>query len=190
MTVASTSTLSNNSGAENGGAISATGTGGVTLNNPTIANNTADSHGGSIHISGGTNTLNGLTLTANTSTGGTDVRITGGSTTLTGTNNIPGEISITGGTLLAGSSTVNLGEDFHFTGGTFTAGTSTFNFNGGGNQQIYGGAVPTFFNLSDANVTQPLAINNNINVNGTLNVNGAATFSTPRPPRSWAEQVR
>ena len=46
VTVASTSTLSNNSGAENGGAISGSG---VTLNNPTIANNTSDSHGGSIY---------------------------------------------------------------------------------------------------------------------------------------------
>jgi CSLREA domain-containing protein len=179
VTVASTSTLSNNSGAENGGAISATGTGGVTLNNPTIANNTADQQGGSIHISGGTNTLNGISLTNNTSTGGTDVRISGGSTTLTGTLTVPGEFSITGGTVLAGSSTVNLGEDFHFTAGTFTAGTSTFNFNGGGAQQIYGGATPTFNNLSDSNVTQSLAINNNINVNGTLTANGAATVLNP-----------
>jgi hypothetical protein len=123
--------------------------------------------------------LNGISPSANTSTGGTDLRITGGSTTLQGTNNIPGEISITGGTLLGGSSTVNLGEDFHFTAGTFTANTSTFNFNGGGAQQIYGGAVPTFNNLSDANVTQPLAINNNINVNGTLTANGAATVLNP-----------
>lgn len=176
VTVASTSTLSSNSGAENGGAISGSG---VTLNNPTIANNTADSHGGSIFINGGTNVLNGISPSANTSTGGTDIRITGGSTTLTGTLTIPGEISITGGTVLGGSSTVNLGEDFHFTAGTFTAQTSTFNFNGGGNQQIYGGAVPTFNNLSDANVTQPLAINNNINVNGTLTANGAATVLNP-----------
>lgn len=176
VTAASTSTLSNNSGAENGGAISGSG---VTLNNPAIANNTSDSHGGSIHISGGTNVLNGIAPSANTSTGGTDVRITGGSTTLTGTLTIPGEFSITGGTVLGGSSTVNLAEDFHFTAGTFTAGTSTFNFNGGGNQQIYGGAVPTFNNLSDANVTQPLAINNNINVNATLTANGAATVLNP-----------
>jgi hypothetical protein len=176
VTVASTSTLSSNSGAENGGAISGTG---VTLNNPTIANNTSDSHGGSIHITGGTNTLNGISPTNNTSTGGTDVRITGGSTTLTGTLTIPGEFSITGGTVLGGTSTVNLAEDFHFTAGTFTAGTSTFNFNGGGAQQIYGGAVPTFNNLSNANINQPLSINNNINVNGSLSANGAATVLNP-----------
>ena len=39
--------------------------------------------------------------------------------------------------------------------------------------------MPTFNNLSDANVTQPLAINNNINVNGTLTANGGATVLNP-----------
>lgn len=178
VTIANTSTLSGSTGAQNGGGLSING-GTFTITNPTLSNNTADSHGGSIHISGGTGTIDGVTLTNNTSTGGTDVRITGGSVTFANTNNIPGELSITGGTVLGGSSTVNLGEDFHFTAGTFTAGTSTFNFNGSGAQQIYGGAVPTFNNLSDANVTQPLTINNSINVNGTLTANGGATILSP-----------
>ena len=162
--------------AENGGAIHHSA-GTLTITGVPISSNTTDVHGGALSVSGGTVNVNGVTFVANTSTSGTEVRLTGGTTNFIGTVTIPGELSIAGGTLVAGSSTVNLGEDFHFSSGTFTAGTSTFNFNGTAAQQIYGGAVPTFNNLTDANTTQPLNVQNNANANGTLDVNANAVLN-------------
>ncbi len=162
--------------AANGGGIAAAN-GILSLTSVPIASNTASSHGGGLFISGGTANVSGETFTANTSTNGTEVRLTGGTTNFSGTLTIPGELSIAGGTLAAGSSTVNLGEDFNFSSGTFNAGTSSFNFNGTAAQQIYGGAVPTFNIVTDSNTIQPLAINNNANFNGTLTVNANATLN-------------
>lgn len=162
--------------AENGGGIyHSTGT--LTITGTQISNNTVDVHGGGLFVAGGTVNVNGVTFAANTSTSGTEVRLTGGTTNFTNANTIPGELSIAGGTLSAGSSTINLGEDFHFSSGTFTAGTSTFNFNGSGTQQIYGGSVPTFNNLTDSNTANPLTVNNNINVNNNLTVNANAVLN-------------
>lgn len=179
LTIAGTVTLGQagqgNTG-ENGGAIHHS-IGTLTLNNPGISNNSTDVHAGGLFVSGGVVNVNSITFASNNSTNGTEVRLTGGTTNFSGTVTIPGEISIAGGTLAAGSSTVNLGEDFHFTSGTFTAGTSTFNFNGTGAQQIYGGTTPTFNNLTDSNTSNPLIFNNNTNVNGTLTVNANAILS-------------
>ncbi len=161
---------------ENGGAIHHSA-GTLTITGVPISSNTTDVHGGALSVSGGTANVNGVTFAANTSTSGTEVRLTGGTTNFSNTITIPGELSIAGGTLSAGSSTVNLSEDFHFSSGTFTAGTSSFNFNGTAAQQIYGGAVPTFNNLTDANTTQPLNVQNNANANGTLDVNANATLN-------------
>ena len=143
----------------------------MNLTGTAVSGNDADVHGGGLFVSGGIVNVNGVTFSANTFHNATEVRLTGGTTNFSGTVTIPGELSISGGTLSAGSSTVNLGEDFHFTSGTFTAGTSSFNFNGSGAQKIYGGAVPTFNNLTDANTAAQLLINNNANANGNLTVN-------------------
>ncbi|MGB7203497.1 MAG: FG-GAP-like repeat-containing protein [Pyrinomonadaceae bacterium] len=176
--IASTvSFTSNGNGAtttENGGAIHHSN-GTLTLNSPGVSGNDADVQGGGLFVSGGIVNVNGVTFSANTfPANAAEVRLTGGTTNFSGTIGIPGELSIAGGTLSAGSSTVNLGEDFHFTSGTFTAGTSSFNFNGSGAQKIYGGAVPTFNNLTDANTAAQLLINNNANANGNLTVNANA----------------
>ncbi len=180
-TIASTVSFTNNgNGAtttENGGAIHHSN-GTLTLNSPTVSGNDADVQGGGLFVSGGIVNVNGVTFSANTfPANAAEVRLTGGTTNFSGTVTIPGELSIAGGTLSAGSSTVNLGEDFHFSSGTFTAGTSTFNFNGTGAEQIYGGAVPTFNNLTDANTAAQLSVNNNANVNGNLTVNANAVLN-------------
>src|SRR5262249_32048160 len=95
-----------------------------------------------------------------------------------------------GGILNANSATVNIQGDLVVdlnnggagAAGQFNAGTSTFNFNGTGSQTIsnVGPGTPiTFNNLTDSNVTQPLAVSNSINVNGSLNVNGANAILNP-----------
>ncbi|MBS1794016.1 MAG: VCBS repeat-containing protein [Acidobacteria bacterium] len=178
-TVASTVSFTNNGNGttttENGGAIHHSN-GTLTLNTPTISGNDADVQGGGLFVSGGIVNVNGITFSGDTfPANAAEVRLTGGTTNFSGTVTIPGELSIAGGTLSAGSSTVNLGEDFHFSSGTFTAGTSSFDFGGAGTQQIYGGSVPTFNNLTVSNTSQPLNIQNNINVNGNLTVNANAT---------------
>lgn len=180
-TIASTVSFSSNgngtSTTENGGAIHHSN-GTLTLNSPTVSGNDVDVQGGGLFVSGGTVNVNGVTFSANTfPANAAEVRLTGGTTNFSGTVTIPGELSIAGGTLSAGSSTVNLGEDFHFSSGTFTAGTSSFNFNGAAAQQIYGGAVPTFNNLTDSNTAAQLSVNNNANVNGTLTVNASAVLN-------------
>jgi CSLREA domain-containing protein len=179
MTIATTvsiGTAGQGNTGENGGAIHHSN-GTLTLTNPTISSNTTDVHAGALFVSGGTVNVNGVTFASNSSVSGTEVRLTGGTTNFSGTVTIPGELSIAGGTLVAGSSIVNLGEDFHFASGTFTAGTSTFNFNGTAAQQIYGGAVPTFNNITDANTAAQLSVNNNANANGTFTINANAVLN-------------
>ncbi len=162
--------------AENGGAIHHSA-GTLTITGVPLSNNTTDVHGGALSVSGGTANVNGVTFAANTSTSGTEVRLTGGTTNFLNTVTIPGELSIAGGTLFGGTSTINLGEDFHFSSGTFNPGTSTVNFNGTAAQQIYGGSVTTFNNLTDANTTAQLSVNHNISINSTLTVNANAVLN-------------
>lgn len=159
--------------AENGAALHHS-SGTLTLNSPSIAANAADQHGGGLFVSGGTVNVNAVAFAANTAASGTEVRLTNGTTNFSGNVTIPGELSLTGGTLAAGASTVNLGEDFHFSSGTFTANTSTFVFNGAAAQQIYGGAAPVFNNVTVSNTASPLAVNNNMSANGILLVNAGA----------------
>jgi CSLREA domain-containing protein len=180
-TIASTVSFTNNGNGttttENGGAIHHSN-GTLTLNSPTVSGNDADVQGGGLFVSGGTVNVNGVTFSANTfPANAAEVRLTGGTTNFSNTVTIPGELSIAGGTLAAGSSTVTLGEDFNFSSGTFTAGTSTFNFNGAAAQQIYGGSVPTFNNLTNSNTAAQLSVNNNANANGNLTVNANATLN-------------
>ncbi len=180
-TVASTVSFSNNGNGttttENGGAIHHSN-GTLTLTSASISGNDADVQGGGLFVAGGTVNVNGVTFSANTfPANAAEVRLTGGTTNFSNTVTIPGELSIAGGILSAGSSTVNLGEDFQFSSGTFTAGTSTFNFNGTVAQQIYGGTVPTFNNLTDSNTTANLNVQNNANVNGNLTVNANAVLN-------------
>lgn len=164
---------------ENGGAIHHIA-GTLTLTGVPISNNTTDIHGGGLSVAGGTVNVDGVTFAANTSTSGTEVRLTGGTTNFLNTVTIPGELSIAGGTLNAGSSTVNLGEDFSFSAGAFNAGTSLLNFNGTVAQQIYGGAPGGYSNITVSNVTQPLTVNTNISVGGTISLNANSILS-PAP---------
>ncbi len=180
-TIASTVSFSNNgNGAtttENGGAIHHSN-GTLTLNSSAISGNDADVQGGGLFVSGGTVNVNGVTFSANTfPANAAEVRLTGGTTNFSGTVTIPGELSIAGGTLVAGSSLINLGEDFQFSSGNFTPGTSTVNFNGTAAQQIYGGSVPTFNNLTDANTTAQLSVINGVVVSGTLDINANARLN-------------
>jgi Carboxypeptidase regulatory-like domain/FG-GAP-like repeat len=180
-TIASTVSFSNNgNGAtttENGGAIHHS-SGTLTLNSPTVSGNDADVQGGGLFVSGGIVNVNGVTFSANTfPANAAEVRLTGGTTNFSGTVTIPGELSIAGGTLVAGSSLTNLGEDFQFSSGNFTPGTSTVNFNGTVAQQIYGGSVPTFNNLTDANTTAQLSVINGVVVSGTLDINANARLN-------------
>jgi trimeric autotransporter adhesin len=180
-TVASTVSFTNNgNGAtttENGGAIHHS-SGTLTLTSPSISGNDADVQGGGLFVSGGTVNVNGVTFSANTfPANAAEVRLTGGTTNFSNTVTIPGELSIAGGTLFGGTSTVNLGEDFNFSSGTFNSGTSTVNFNGTTAQQIYGGSVTTFNNLTDSNTSVQLSVNHNISINSTLTVNANAVLN-------------
>jgi hypothetical protein len=180
-TVASTVSFTNNgNGAtttENGGAIHHSN-GTLTLTSPSISGNDADVQGGGLFVSGGIVNVNGVTFSANTSPVNTaEVRLTGGTTNFSNTVTIPGELSIAGGTLVAGSSTINLGEDFQFSSGNFTPGTSTVNFNGTAAQQIYGGSVPTFNNLTDSNTAAQLSVIDGAVVVGNLTINANAVLN-------------
>jgi len=99
------------------------------------------------------------------------------------TTTITGDWTINGGTFVGDTGTVNVAGNLSFSqaagAGAFTAISSTVNFNGSGAQIIANGTSITFNNLTDANVSQPLALNNSIAVNGTLNVNGAAAILSP-----------
>jgi CSLREA domain-containing protein len=180
-TVASTVSFTNNgNGAtttENGGAIHHSN-GTLTLTSPSISGNDADVQGGGLFVSGGIVNVNGVTFSANTSPANTaEVRLTGGTTNFSNTVTIPGELSIAGGTLVAGSSTINLGEDFQFSSGNFTPGTSTVNFNGTAAQQIYGGSVLSFNNLTDSNTAAQLSVIDGAVVSGNLTINANAILN-------------
>jgi hypothetical protein len=101
------------------------------------------------------------------------------------TTTLTGNWTISGGTFVGDTGTVNAAGNFTFNlsagHGAFTAGTSTVNFNGTGAQSISNNAAFAFFNLTDSNVTNPLTTNNSFAVNGTLNVNGANAVFAPVP---------
>ena len=177
LTLPSSASITFNTATGNGGGIN----NGGTINSfsgAAISNNSATTSGGGI-FNGGTITVSGATLNSNSATTGSSITQSAGTFNSAGTNTLSGNLAITGGTFNAGSSTVNLAGNFSFTGGTFTQGTSTFNFNGATAQSIAASSAITFNHLSDANVTQPLAINNSINVNGSLTANGANTILSP-----------
>jgi hypothetical protein len=123
-------------------------------------------------------------------------RILGGTATLNNsTINVTGDFQIgreasKAGILNANSATINIQGNLNVdlspngpaAAGQFNAGTSTFNFNGTGSQSVNNagpGTPITFFNFTDSNITQPLTINNSINVSSTLNVNGANAILSP-----------
>jgi predicted outer membrane repeat protein len=176
---APTITFSGNTAATAGSSVSAAGAVTVSGTNTTI--------GGSIEV-----TTNGSwTNNAGSALSPTDVSIIGAPFTCNNsTMNIAGNLSITtgavvGATFNANSGTVNIAGNLSYTAGgsgpvtTFNAGTGTFNFNGSAAQSISNSASITFNNLTDANTTQPLTLNNSIAVNGSLNVNGANAVLAP-----------
>ena len=172
-----------------------TATGGgssISVNAPAFLSGTHTTIGGDLTVfTNGTFTAN-----AGSSMAPQNFRILGGTATLNNsTINVTGDLQVgpetsNSGKLNANSATitiqgnldVNLSPIGAGTAGQFNGGTSTFNFNGTGAQSLSAtgtGTPITFFNLTDSNTTQPLAINNSINVNGTLNVNGANAILNP-----------
>jgi hypothetical protein len=117
----------------------------------------------------------------NTTIGG-DVRVTtnGSWTNNTGSAVSPTNFTFDGtGSFKGNNSTTNVSGNFSFATGTFTGDTSLFNFNGTTAQSITNTTSITFFNLTDANTTQPLTLNNSFAVSSTLNVNGANAILAP-----------
>ncbi len=202
----STSTFSNNQATvANGGGIVDESIA-TTVATSALNTNSAGSRGGGIYVGGGSLLLNGtspsITFSGNTATtagssisAASAVNVSGTNTTLGGdlevttngiwTNNVGSTISptnfIIGGTgsFTGNDSTTNMGGNFQFASGTFNAGTGLFNFNGSTAQSITNSSSITFNNLTDANTTQPLTLNNSLAVNGTLNVNGANAILDP-----------
>ena len=143
--------------------------------------------GGDIEIGTGGNWTNspGSTLAP------TNVVVVGGAVNINNsTMNVGGNFTfgpgaVVGATFNGGTGTVNIpGNLTTNSGGTgpvtsFNGNTGTFNFNGSGSQTISGTLAPTFGNLTDSNITQPLTLNNSFAVNGTLNVNGPNAILAP-----------
>ncbi|MFZ0063444.1 MAG: Calx-beta domain-containing protein, partial [Pyrinomonadaceae bacterium] len=174
-----TITFSGNTAVNAGSSVSTASAVNVSGTNTTI--------GGDIEIS----TLGSWTNNAGSTLAPTNVVVTGGTFTMNNsTMNVGGNLTIgpgpvVGSTFNGNTGTVNIqGNLVTNSGGagpvtTFNAGTGTFNFNGTGAQSISGTLNPTFFNLTDSNVTNPLTISNSIAVSGTLNVNGANAILAP-----------
>jgi uncharacterized repeat protein (TIGR01451 family)/CSLREA domain-containing protein len=167
--------ISSNSAA-NGGALASKSdsTGTTTITSTPISNNTATTDTGGVLHRLGTTTLDGITFTGNTSP---SVKVTGGTVNTANTVDIDNSVTIAGGTLSAGSSSVFIAGNFTFSSGTFTGGTSTFTFDGTSAQSITGGATATFNHLTDANTSAALSVNNNANANGNLTVNASAILT-------------
>lgn len=115
-----------------------------------IAGNSATTSGGGLFNNGGTANLSALIITGNTATNGSAIQAAGGTTTLSGTHTVNGNINIAGGSLVAATgSTTNLTGNFSESSGTFTGNNSVFNLTGNFSQS--GGtfnANSSTFNLS------------------------------------------
>ncbi|HEX6187526.1 MAG TPA: hypothetical protein VFZ40_05570, partial [Pyrinomonadaceae bacterium] len=94
---------------------------------------------------------------------------------------VTGNVSITGGTLLANASSIQVGGDWT-NNGTFTNSGSTVTLNGTSAQAIGGSATTSFANLTDSNTSAAVTFNTNFDVSGTLDMNGAGTLLTPGSP--------
>jgi hypothetical protein len=207
-TTVATTSITNNSAGNRGGAIYVGG-GGITLDGSgsgvSMLGNTATSAGSSIstaynvNVSGTSVTLDGSieittggtwTNNAGSTLSPTDVVVSGGTFNMNNsTMNISGNLTIgpapvVGGTFNGNTGTVNIQGNFVLNAGgspatTLNAGTGTFNFNGTGARSISNATAITFFNLTDSNITQPLTANNSFAVGGSLNVNGANAIFAP-----------
>lgn len=203
-----TSSFTNNqaTGTASGGGIINQSATTLNISTTSFTNNSAGNRGGGIYAGGGTTNLNGTTpsisfsgntattagssisaasfvnLSGTNTTIGGDLEITtnGAWTNAVGSSMSPTNFIMTGTASFTGNnSTTNVGGNFNFGSGTFNAGTSLFNFNGTTAQSISNSSAITFFNLTDANVTQPLTLNNSFAVNGTFNVNGSNAIVAP-----------
>ncbi|HLN99311.1 MAG TPA: CSLREA domain-containing protein, partial [Pyrinomonadaceae bacterium] len=156
--------------AVNGGGIANTQTGSVTVTGNSITGNSATTNGGGIFISGGSFSLDGVTVDSNSATNGDGLHQSAGTFTATNTINFNGDdgINIAGGTFTSTSGTLNLAGSFtRALAATFTHNSGTINFNGAGAQNINGTATSETFN--------------NFIVNkggGTLTVGGSTTALT------------
>lgn len=152
--------------AVNGGGIADTQTGSVTVTSNSISGNTATTSGGGVFISGGTLTLDGVTVDNSTATNGDGLHQSGG--TFTGANtvsfNAGDSVNIVGGTFNSTPGTLNLTGNFTNSGGSFNHNNGTVIFNGTTAQSL-GGSTSSAFNILTVNKT------------GTLTLTGAANES-------------
>ena len=180
LTINNGSTISNNTASLSGGGVANVDVSNAQtiLNGITIDNNTAGSGGDGIDQTldaGGTGSTMTLQGTVNVNSGDS-VFIGRGTLAVPGTANVTGSLTNAGGTVSI-PGTMNLSRDFTFSSGTFSQPGGTVNFNGTVAQQITGGAVPTFFNLTDSNTAAALSVINNANTNGTLTINSNAILN-------------
>ncbi len=180
LTINSGSTVSNNTASLSGGGVANVDFSSALtiLNGITVDNNTAGSGGDGIDQTldaGGTGSTMTLQGTVNVNSGDS-VFISRGTLSVAGTANVTGGLTNAGGTVSI-PGTMNLSRDFTFSSGTFSQSGGTVNFNGTVAQQITGGAVPTFFNLTDSNTAAALSVINNANTNGTLTINSNAILN-------------
>jgi CSLREA domain-containing protein len=198
--------ITGNSARQGGGLSTDSGsTGTASLTGVTITNNTATTDtGGILQIGSGTSaiTINGIAFTGNTSP---TLRTTSGTLTLQNTVSVDNSVTVAGGTLAVGTSTltipqnltlssgsvtngassVSIGGNFTFSGGAFTAGTSTYTFNGSGPQAMSGS--PAFNNLVVNKGGGTLTLGNNITEAGNLTLtNGIFDLSSFSANRSGA----
>ena len=126
-------------GLNEGGGIFNAGHGTMTLNNSTVARDTASEGGGIFNIGGSTLTLNNSTVTGNTALGGGGIDSQGGTVTLNGSSSVTGNTATAtntatngkGGGMLLDVSRVTLNDSSSITGNTATvAGGGVYIFSG------------------------------------------------------------
>ncbi len=131
-------------------------------------------------------TAGSVTMTGNIKGAGLTVNATGGTFNLgvSLTHTFSGVVTLSAGTLNAGSSTLNanlLGTAWNYNGGTFTAGTGTVVFGGAGAQSIAGNLTSTFNNLTLSGtglktLTRIPVVNAVLSMEGTATVSAAPTY--------------
>jgi len=109
---------------------------------------------------------------------------------IAGNCTMAGNFTLTDGTFLGSSSTLNIGGSWQRVGGTFTVGTSTVNLNGT-NQSITG--TTTFYNLTKtvtSAATLTLTAGSTLTIQGTLTLNGATSnllsLRSTTPGTQWS----